>query len=87
VEKGKAVSVFIANLFNKVYGYAIIVGLFISAFLFTYLKGRQDSSNATTRRTLEQDVATRRQADEVRSDVAAASDVDQRLRRWTRGGR
>lgn len=80
-------SLFFANIFNRFYGYVIIVGVFISAVAAIYFKGRQDSSNATTRRTLEQDVANRRTADEVRSSVDTAHDLDRRLHRWTRDGR
>lgn len=80
-------ALFLANIFNKVYGYAIIIGLFIGAFIYTYTKGRQDSTNAHARRTLEENAATRRQADAIRGDVERAGNLDERLRRWTRDGR
>jgi len=78
---------FFANIFNKVYGYAIIVGLFFGALLYSYSKGRRDSFNEAVRRTLEYDAATRREADGVRRDVDSAGNVDARLQRWTRDGR
>ena len=79
-------SLFFANIFNKAYGYVILVGLMLSAVLATYLKGRGDANSANRRRTLEQDVSTRNEADRIRRDVAASGDVDERVRRWTRPG-
>ena len=79
-------ALFLANIFNKVYGYAIIVGLFIGAFLYTYTKGRRDSTNAHVRQTLEQDAANRREADAIRGDAERTGDLAERLQRWTRQG-
>lgn len=79
-------ALFLANIFNKLYGYVIIVGLFMGALVFSYAKGRQDSNNAAARRTLEQDAANRREADAVRSDVERDGNYAERLRRWTRPG-
>lgn len=78
---------FFANIFNKVYGYAIIVGLFFGALLYSYNKGRRDSFNEAVRRTLEDEVATRREADDVRRGVDGSGNVADRLRRWAREGR
>lgn len=79
-------SLFFANIFNKVYGYVILMGLMLSAVLATYLKGRGDANRANRQRTLEQDVFTRGEADRIRRDVDAAPSVDERVRRWTRPG-
>jgi hypothetical protein len=54
--------------------------------LATYLKGRGDANSANRRRALEQEAATRSEADSIRRDVDASGDVAERLRRWTRPG-
>lgn len=76
----------ISALFNKLYGYVIIAGLVIGAFLSTYFKGRRDSANATERRVLTEDRANRREAEDIRGRVDAGGDPSGRLQRWTRDG-
>lgn len=77
----------IASLFNKAYGYVIIAGLVVGAFFSAYLKGRRDSSNATERRVLTEDIANRREAEDIRRAVDVSGDPSGRLQRWTREGR
>lgn len=83
-----AISAFFGNFFTKVYGYVILAGLIVGAFLTTYLKGRSDMADKARRESLETDLANRVEADQVRADVGVAptSDIDERLRRWQRPG-
>lgn len=76
----------ISGFFTKIWGYVALVGVVLSMFLATYLKGKRDSKNENTIQVQAEDLDNRRQAEDVRRDVAAEPNTTERLRRWQRPG-
>lgn len=81
--------IWLSMLGRQVWGWvALVAGALVAAFVL-YQKGHKDARTAQELQTLENEVATRRTSDEVRSSVSSADAdaVAERLRRgWTRPG-
>jgi hypothetical protein len=74
------------TIWNKIYGYVIVVAAAVAAFATIYLRGRSDANKETERQVLRKDLENRRISDDVRDSVGNAGDPAERLRRWQRPG-
>lgn len=76
------------GLWQKLWGYVIVVVGVMAAFGMTYLRGKSDAKREAELQALERDVETRREADAIRDGVASMSDPVVELRtKWSRPGR
>jgi hypothetical protein len=74
------------TIWNKIYGYVIVVAAAVAAFATIYLRGRSDANKETERRVLGKDLENRRVGDAIRDDVGLLSNPAERLRKWQRPG-
>lgn len=74
------------TIWNKIYGYVIVVAAAVAAFATIYLRGRSDANKDNERRVLGKDLENRRVGDAIRGNVDLVDDPAERLRRWQRPG-
>ncbi len=76
---------FLIGLWQKVWGYAILVAGIVAAFSWTYLNGKANERREAERRALGRDLETKREADAIRDGAAFVPDPVVELRsKWTR---
>lgn len=76
------------GLWQKLWGYVIVVVGVMAAFGMTYLRGKNDAKREAERQALERDLETRREADAIRDGAASVPDPVVELRtKWSRPGR
>lgn len=77
----------LSGLWNKVWGYVILVVATIGALGAAYFRGRSEMRREVERRVLGQDLENRKQGDLVRGSVDRVDNPDERLRSdWSRPG-
>lgn len=73
------------GLWQKIWGYVIVVVGVMAAFGMTYLRGKNDEKREAERQALRRELETRREADAIRDGAAFVPDpVDELRRDWTR---
>lgn len=76
------------GLWQKIWGYVIVVVGVVAAFGMAYLRGKNDEKRDAERRALGRDLETRREADAIRDGAAFVPDPVVELRsKWSRPGR
>lgn len=78
----------LSNLWNKAWGYVILVVATLGALGAAYLRGRSAMRREVERRVLGQDLENRRVGETIRGTVDRVDDPGERLRsEWSRPGR
>lgn len=76
------------GLWQKIWGYVIVVVGVVAAFGMAYLRGKNDEKREAERQALRRELETRREADAIRDGAAFVPDPVVELRsKWSRPGR
>lgn len=78
----------LTTVWNKVYGWVILVGVLLASLWFLYAKGWRDAQTENTVDVLRRDLENRNEANNVRQVVATEPDPVAKLHQdWSRDGR